>query len=103
MILNTYLGVEDMESDIKFKTLKELYMRLKPALRSKVKELHKKGYHYIHEEDVWNFLKNYKWTSARDLDLGVMVNDIFGVNDEELNEYTKEEIRKYHREVNEEE
>jgi len=92
-----------MNGEIKFKTLKELYMRVLPALRSKTKELHKKGYHYIHEEDVWNFLKNYKWTSARNLDLGVMVNDIFEVNDHELNEYVKEEIKKYHREINQEE
>lgn len=92
-----------MIPEMKFKTLKELYDRLLPALRSRTKELHQKGYKYIHEEDIWNFLKNYKWTSSRDLDLSRMVSDIFEVNENELNEYTKEEIRKYHRKRNDEE
>ncbi len=92
-----------MNSEIKFKSLKELYMRIRPALKSKVRELHKKGYIYIHEEDIWNFLKNFKWTSSRDLDLGCMVNDIFDLNENELNQYVKEEIEEYHRKVDHEE
>lgn len=92
-----------MNLEIKFKTLKELYDRIRPALKSKARELHKKGYPYIHEEDIWNFLKNYKWTSSRDLDLGGMVNDIFNLNEDELNQYVKEEIQKYHRKATQEE
>lgn len=92
-----------MNNDIKFKSLSELYTRIFPALRSKAKELNKKGYNYIHEEDIWNFLKKYKWTSSRDLDLGFMVNDIFNLNDTELDEYVKDEIKKYHRKVEQKE
>lgn len=92
-----------MNEDIKFKTLPELYKRVLPALKSKKKELKLKGYTYIHEEDIWNFLKNFKWTNSRDLDLGTIVNDIFEVNESQLNEYVKEEIMKHHREINNEE
>jgi len=88
-----------MSEDIKFKTLPELYKRVLPALRSKKKELKLKGYVYIHEEDIWNFLKNFKWAGARDLDLGTIVSDIFDVNDSQLNEYVKEEIMKHHRNI----
>ncbi len=89
-----------MSNDIKFKSLEELYKRVRPALHSKAKELHKNGYNYIHEEDIWNFLKDFKWVSSRDLDLGCIVNDIFSVNNYELNEYVKETIKKYHRNIN---
>ncbi len=92
-----------MNNDIKFKSLGELYARILPALKSKTRELNKKGYNYIHEEDIWNFLKKYKWTSSRDLDLSFMVNDIFTLNDNELEEFVKDEIKKYHRKVEQKE
>ena len=92
-----------MNGEIKFKSLKELYNRILPALRSKTKELNKKGFKYIHEEDIWNFLKTYRWTVARNLDLGSMVNDVFNLNEEELDKFVREQIKNYHREINKEE
>ena len=55
---------------------------------------------YIHEEDIWNYLKNYKWTSSRSLDLGDMVNDIFHIEERELDSYVKNELKNYRREIN---
>ena len=46
-----------MNNEIKFKSLAELYERILPALKSKTREIHKKGMDYIHEEDIWNYLK----------------------------------------------
>jgi len=92
-----------MNEDVKFITLNDLYKRVLPALKSKKKELKLKGFNYIHEEDIWNFLKNFSWAGAKNLDLGTMVNDIFNVNENQLNEYVKEEIMKYHREIEKEE
>lgn len=92
-----------MDTEIKFKTLKELYDRVKPALTSKTLEIHKNGYSYIHEEDIWNYLKNYKWISSKDLDLGNIVNDIFLVDIKELTDYVNATIKNYHRELDEDE
>ncbi len=92
-----------MDKEIKFKSLSELYERILPALRSKTRELNKKGFNYIHEEDIWNYLKSYHWISSRDLDLGSMVNDIFCINVNELDQYVKEEIKKYRRDIKQEE
>lgn len=92
-----------MNNEIKFKSLTDLYNRILPALRSKAKELNKKGMNYIHEEDIWNFLKEYRWLNSRDLDLGSIVNDIFNINENEIDEYVKEEIKKSHRITNMEE
>ena len=91
-----------MNSEIKFKNLTELYERILPALKSKTREIRKKGLDYIHEEDIWNYLKNYKWTSSRSLDLGDMVNDIFNVEVHELDSYVKNEFKNYRRDINRE-
>lgn len=93
----------EMNNEIKFKNVAELYERVLPALRSKVKEIHKKGANYIHEEDIWNYLKTYKWTSSRSLDLGDMVNDIFNVEFNELDSYVKNEFKNLRRNINQEE
>lgn len=75
--------------DIKFSSLQELYNRVKPALRSKVKELSIAGYKFIKEEDVFNYLKNSKWSKKNNLTLSELVNDIFTTpNEEFLNSYT---------------
>ena len=89
-----------MNNEIKFKNLAELYERILPALKSKAREIHKKGMNYIHEEDIWNYLKNYKWTSSRSLDLGDMVNDIFNIEERELDSYVKNELKNYRRDIN---
>ncbi len=89
-----------MDQEIKFKNLTELYERILPALKSKTREIHKKGMDYIHEEDIWNYLKNYKWTTSRSLDLGDMVNDIFNIEITELDRYVKDELKNYRREIN---
>ncbi len=85
--------MENNYDELKFKSLEDLYNRIFPALRSKALELKLKGYKYIHEEDIWDYLKTYKWTTSRDLDLGSMVNDIFGVNIEVLNEFVVDRIK----------
>ena len=89
--------------DIKFKSLEDLYKRILPALKTKTREIHKMGLIYIHEEDIWNYLKTYKWVSSRDLDLGGMVNDIMGLDITELKKDVEEKIKQYHREINQEE
>lgn len=74
--------------DIKFSSLQELYNRIKPALRSKVKELHMAGYMFINEEDIFNFLKDSKWAKKNNLTLSELVNDILTTSNEVyLNNY----------------
>lgn len=59
-----------------FTSVEQLYNRLKPAMKCKVKELKRNGYNNISENDVWNYLKNNKWKSSTNLTLIDMVNDI---------------------------
>ncbi len=80
--------------DIEFNNVKELYERLKPALSAKVTDLKRKDLDYIKENDIWNYLKDTKWSKANDLLLYQMVDDILNLNEEEIDDYVKSEIRK---------
>lgn len=75
--------------DIEFNSVEELYNRLKPALRTKEKELIREGYEYITLNDIWNFLKETKWLRDSDLALFEMTNDILKANNKDLNDYVK--------------
>ena len=80
--------------DIEFNNIKELYERLIPALNTKIKELKRNDIDYVKKEDIWNYLKDKKWSKANNLLLYQMVDDILNLDNFEIDEYVKEEIRK---------
>ncbi len=80
--------------DIEFNSLKELYDRLLPALNTKVTELKRYDLDYIKVEDIWNYLRLSKWSKANNLLLYQMVDDILNLDNEEIDEFVKEQIRK---------
>lgn len=73
--------------DYEFKSLKELYTRITPALRAKCSEFKKTGFAHIKESDIWNYLTGKKWRSSVELTLSEMVNDIFEVGGDEISAY----------------
>ena len=80
--------------DIEFNSIKELYDRLKPALNSKVNELKRYDIDYVKANDIWNYLKETKWKMAKNLLLCDMVDDILSLDNQVIDNYVKEEIRK---------
>lgn len=84
--------------DLEFKSLKELYDRINPALVSKGLELKKLGYYYIKEADIWNFLTEEKWKLGKDLSLSDMVNDIFNLDPNDINNFVIKKVSKEMRE-----
>lgn len=80
--------------DIEFNSIKELYERLLPALNTKVTELKRNDIDYVKKEDIWNYLKDSKWSKANNLLLYQMVDDIINLDNYEIDEYVKKEIRK---------
>ena len=62
--------------DIEFKSLDNLYKRLKPALYSKVVELRRMGLEYIKEEDIFNYLSQNFWSKKDNLSISDLTNDI---------------------------
>lgn len=72
-----------------FTNLQELYDRVKPALKSKTKELSRLGVDYVKEVDIWNYLKTNIWYKKRNLTLGELVNDIMTVDNTSLEKYVQ--------------
>jgi len=72
-----------------FSSLEELYNRVKPALKSKIKDLKRIGINYVQEVDIWNYLKNNYWCKKNNLTLGDIVNDIMTVSNSELETYVQ--------------
>ena len=85
---------------MEFNSVKELYERLEPALKTKCKELKRINYYYIKEEDIWNYLKEYKWKKTSNLNLFEMVDDILNIDILKLDSYAKEQYRISKREIN---
>lgn len=78
--------------DIEIESLQELYQRIKPALVTKKSEMHRDGYIYIKEEDIWNYLKEVKWKDARNLSLYDMTSDILNTENIYIDSYLKEKL-----------
>jgi hypothetical protein len=88
---------------MEFKTLQELYNRVKPALITKCNEMRRLGFTYIQEEDIWNFLKENKWINARNLGLSEMVDDILNTDNKQIDKYVKDKLTLMARHANLEE
>lgn len=78
--------------NIKFNSLEELYNRLVPAMKTKVDELKLVGISYISVDDIWNYLRKYKWSKSKDLTLSECVDDILNTSDDEYKKYMKDKM-----------
>jgi hypothetical protein len=85
---------------MEFKSLSELYARIRPALISKRNELKSSGINYIKEEDIWNYLKETKWINTTNLSLSQMVSDIFNLDSYTIEKYVKNKMNNMTREIN---
>lgn len=78
---------------IEFQSIKELYDRLLPALKTKKTEMLRLGIDYIQEEDIWNYLKEIKWKKASNLSLYEMVNDVLNTDNSLIENYLKNKLK----------
>ncbi len=92
-----------MNEAIEFKTVEELYKRLKPALYSKITELKRTGLDYIKEEDIWNYLMGSSWKEKTNLTLAEMTSDILYLNNSEITSYALSILKGSQRNINTEE
>lgn len=83
-----------MDNPIEFKSAKELYDRVLPALYSKVKEVRNLGFKYITEKDIWNYLVNSTWKTKRNLQLHDLISDILYADNYKLNDYVMDKMKK---------
>ena len=76
--------------DLEFSSLKDLYLRVEPALNAKKIELERMGLSYIKKQDVWEYLVETKWKKANGLMLSDIVNDILNTDNSLIDKYFKE-------------
>ena len=73
--------------DSTFKTIDDLYKRLKPALYSKVVELKRMGLDYIKEEDIFNYLLESSWSKKDNLSISDLTNEILYLDNNLITSY----------------
>lgn len=85
--------VDEMNEE--FKSLEELYNRVKPALYSKLKEVRRLGFNMINEVDIWNYNVENNWKKRENLLLHEIISDILNSNNYDINEYVMKRLNKY--------
>lgn len=80
-----------MES-MRFNSIEELYMKLLPALETRVSELKLNGISYIKVEDIWEYLKRNKWSKSIDLTLSKCVDDILNTDESEFKKFVRSKM-----------
>lgn len=78
--------------DLEFSSLKDLYLRVEPALNAKIVEFKRLNYSNIKKEDIWNYLVEAKWKQGKDLMLSDIVNDILNTDCELIIKYKEESL-----------
>ena len=80
--------------EIRINSQKELYNKLKPALRTKRNELIRHNIKIVKELDIWNYNKEHIWKKCSGLTISKMVDDILNTTEEEYENYKIKIINK---------
>lgn len=78
-----------------YKSQKELYQNLIPALNVKLTLLKNNNYNNITKLDIWNYLKITKWSKSVNLTLAEMVNDIIHTDNKDIDIYLRKTKKNY--------
>ena len=85
-----------------FKTIEDLYKRLKPALYSKVVELKRNGLDYIKEEDIFNYLLESSWSKKDNLSIAELTSEILYLDKNLITNYVMNIFKDSERNIKEE-
>lgn len=83
-----------------YKSVKELYEALIPALNVKIRMFKNNEFNYLTKDDIWNYLKDNVWVHSVDLTISQMVSDIVNVEGIKIDKYLKDKRRKEVGELN---
>ena len=76
--------------DFEFHSLEELWNRVHPALRVKVKDFKRLGLNNFSDRDIWDYLIESKWKQGVNLMLSDIVDDIMKLDSSEFKKYMNE-------------
>ncbi len=83
-----------------YKSVKELYEALIPALNVKIRMFKNNEFNYLTKDDIWNYLKDNVWVHSVNLTISQMVSDIVNVEGIKIDKYLKDKRRKEVGELN---
>ena len=83
-----------------YKSVKELYEALIPALNVKLRMFKDNEFNYLTKDDIWNYLKDNVWVHSVNLTISQMVSDIVNVEGIKIDKYLKDKRRKEVGELN---
>lgn len=83
-----------------YKSVKELYEALIPALNVKIRMFKNNEFNYLTKDDIWNYLKDNVWVHSVNLTIPQMVSDIVNVEGIKIDKYLKDKRRKEVGELN---
>lgn len=89
-----------MNNELNFKSLDELYNRIKPALYSKVQELQRLNIDYIKEVDIWNYLIKHEWKKRNNLTIAEMISDILNSDNSLIKSFVLDILKEENRKIN---
>lgn len=72
---------------MEFNSEEELYNKLVPVLNIKTRDLKTKTNIDFKENDIWNYLREYKWKQTKGLSLSMMVQDILYIKFQDILKY----------------
>ena len=78
-----------------YKSQRELYLSLIPALNVKLRLLKNSDYKNIDKIYIWNYLKISKWKNSINLTISEMVNDIIHADNKDIDIYLKKYKKNY--------
>ena len=78
-----------------YKSQRELYLSLIPALNVKLRLLKNSDYKNIDKIDIWNYLKISKWKNSINLTISEMMNDIIHADNKDIDIYLKKYKKNY--------
>lgn len=74
-----------------YKSQKELFQSLIPAMNVKIKSLKRRNNENITKEEIWHYLKISKWQNSVNLTLADMVQDIIHTDNQEFISFKKKQ------------
>ncbi len=83
-----------MNDKIEFDNDYELYSLVHFALKSKLKELATNNYEYLTADDIWQYLSTTKWQKKQKLILCDVVDDILNCDNQSIDIFIKEKMKK---------
>ena len=83
----------------RFTSLKALYKRLLPAIKTKHSEMILSGFSYVSKEDIFNYVQKKTWKDTKEITLYEMVSDILNADCYDIVAFLGKKVKQEKKEI----